>query len=207
MGCRRNVGAKELFRGRAFGLEAQGTMKKAILIALMLLAVLPAPAAHGGQAVNLLISGGKENNGFSISLSADGRDYVILSTVPLEVGGNLCEHPEEIPTELVCTAPEIAGFEVNSGGGSDSVVFTSDIPIPVTIRGGAGNDKLFGGGASDKVVGGPGNDLLLGRRGDDWILGGPGRDRLGGGPGNDQLRGGPGKDRLNGGPGQNQLIP
>jgi len=182
-------------------------MKKAILTALALLAAVTAPSAHAGEAVNLLISGGKENNGFHVALSADGRDYVILSTVPLEVGGNLCEHPEERETELLCTAPEIAGFEVNSGGGADSVFFTSDIPVPVTIRGGTGNDRLFGGGAADKIVGGPGDDLLVGRRGDDYLLGGPGRDRLVGGPGNDQLQGGPGKDKLNGGPGQNGLIP
>lgn len=182
-------------------------MKKATLIALTLLAALLAPSAHAGDAVNLLISGGKEDNGFHIALSADGRDYVILSTVPLEVGGNLCEHPEERPTELVCTAPAIAGFEVNAGGGSDDVFFTSDIPVPVTIRGGAGNDRLYGGGAADKILGGPGDDYVSGRRGDDWLLGGPGRDRLLGGQGNDQLQGGPGKDRLVGGPGQNGLIP
>jgi len=182
-------------------------MKKAILIALALLAAMPALPARAGEPVNLLISGGRENNGFHISLSADGRDYVILSTVPLEVGGNLCSHPEELPTELVCTAPAIAGFEVNAGGGSDSVVFTSDIPVPVTIRGGTGNDRLFAGGAADKIVGGPDGDLVVGRRGDDWLLGGPGRDRLLGGPGNDLLRGGPNKDKLVGGPGQNQLIP
>jgi Ca2+-binding RTX toxin-like protein len=182
-------------------------MKKAILIALALCAVFPAPAARAGEPVNLLISGGRENNGFHISLSADGRDYVVLSTVPLEVGGNLCEHPEERPNELICTASEVAGFEVNSGGGADSVFFTSDIPIPVTIRGGAGNDKLYGGGAADKILGGPGDDLLVGRRGDDWLLGGPGRDRLLGGQGNDRLQGGLGKDKLVGGPGENGLIP
>jgi Ca2+-binding RTX toxin-like protein len=182
-------------------------MKKAILIALALLTAVPVPLARAAEPVNLLISGGRENNGFHISLSADGRNYLILSTVPLEVGGNLCEHPEEVPTELSCTAPAIAGFEVNSGGGGDSVFFTSDITVPVTVRGGVGNDRLYGGGGADKLVGGPDDDLLVGRRGSDWILGGPGRDRLLGGPGNDQLRGGPGKDKLNGGPGQNQLIP
>jgi Ca2+-binding RTX toxin-like protein len=182
-------------------------MKKVILIAVTLLAALAAPPAHAGEAVNLLISGGKENNGFHIALSADGRDYVILSTVPLEVGGNLCEHPEERPAELVCTAPAIAGFEVNAGGGSDSVFFTSDILVPVTIRGGAGTDRLYGGGGADKIVGGPDDDYVAGRRGNDWLLGGPGRDRLLGGPGDDLLRGGPDKDTLLGGPGQNQLIP
>jgi Ca2+-binding RTX toxin-like protein len=182
-------------------------MKKAILIALTLLAAVPAPLARAGEPVNLLISGGKENNSFHIALSADGRDYVILSTVPLEVGGNLCEHPEERPAELLCTAPAIAGFEVNSGGGSDIVFFTSDIPVPVTIRGGAGRDSLLGGGAADKIIGGPDDDRLIGRRGNDLILGGPGSDRLFGGPGDDQLRGGPDEDKLSGGPGRNQLIP
>jgi Ca2+-binding RTX toxin-like protein len=183
-------------------------MKKAILIAFALLAVVPAPVTRADEApVNLLITGGKEDNSLRVSLSPDGRNYVILSTVVLEVGGNICTHPEEIPTELVCKATAIAGFEVNTGGGSDQVSFTSDLTIPVTIRGGAGGDRLTGAGASDKIVGGPGRDVLVGRRGDDWLLGGPGRDVLIGGAGNDQLRGGPDKDRLNGGPGQNELMP
>ncbi len=184
-------------------------MKKAILILLTALMALPGGAlARADLApVTLLISGGSENSGLHVALSPDGRDYVILSTEALEVGGSLCSHPEEIPTELFCKAPSIAGFEVNAGGGSDSVFFTSDIPVPVTIRGGPGNDRLSGGGASDKIIGGPDHDLLAGRRGDDWMLGGPGLDKLLGGPGNDQLRGGPDKDTLVGGPGKNELVP
>lgn len=183
-------------------------MKKPILIALTLLAVASVPPAHAeGGPVNLLITGGKENNSIHVSLSPDGRDYVIFSTEPLEAGGSLCTHPEERPTELLCTAPAIAGFEVNVGGGADSVTFTSDIPIPVTIRGGPGRDRLTGGSASDKIVGGSDNDVLTGRRGDDWMFGGPGADGLFGGPGNDQLRGGPEKDTLVGGPGQDTVVP
>jgi Ca2+-binding RTX toxin-like protein len=182
-------------------------MKKAILILLAMLAALPAGFADAEPGpVNLLISGGKENNAFHIALSADGRSYVILSTIPLEVGGDICTHPEEIPTELSCTATAIAGFEVNAGAGADIVFFTSDIPVPVTIRGGAGRDSLLGGGVADKILGGPDNDTLIGRRGDDWILGGPGKDHLIGGPGNDQLIGGSGKDTLVGGPGENGAI-
>jgi Ca2+-binding RTX toxin-like protein len=182
-------------------------MKKAILIALLLLTAVPVTLADAEAGpVNLLISGGPENSGLNISLSADGREYSILSTVPLEVGGDLCSHPEERTNELACKASAIAGFEVNAGGGSDFVFFTSDIPVPVTIRGGAGGDKLNGGGASDKIIGGPGDDSLIGRRGADWMLGGPGRDRLLGGAGDDMLRGGPEQDKLIGGPGENILI-
>jgi hypothetical protein len=183
-------------------------MKKAILIVVAVLAVLPAALASAEPGpVTLLISSDKENSSLSVSLSADGREYVVLSSAPLEVGGNLCTHPEEVPNELFCKAPAIAGFEVNAGGGSDTVTFSSEIPVPVTIRGGPGVDRLTGGGASDKLVGGPDNDFLSGRRGDDWMLGGTGIDKLLGGPGNDQLRGGPDKDKLVGGPGQNELVP
>lgn len=182
-------------------------MKKATLILLAVLAILPAAIARGDSApVTLLISGGNEDSEISVSLSPDGREYVILSSAPLEVGGNLCTHPEEIPNELFCKAPSIAGFEVNAGGGSDVITFSSEVPVPVTIRGGPGDDRLTGGSASDKLIGGPGHDVLIGRRGDDWMVGGPGRDKLVGGAGNDVLRGGPGEDQLFGGPGKNDVV-
>lgn len=183
-------------------------MKKAILIVVvLLLAALPATFARADGAVTLLISGGPEDSSLAVSLSPDGREYVILSADPLEVGGNLCTHPAEVPNELLCKATAIASFEVNAAGGSDQVTFTSDIPVSVTLRGGPGDDRLSGGGNVDKIVGGPDDDLLIGRRSDDWLFGGPGSDRLLGGPGKDMLRGGPGKDQLIGGPGSNDLIP
>lgn len=182
-------------------------MKKAILTVLTVLAALSATAAHAENGpVTLLLAGGREDNVIRISLSPDGRDYVIQSRVVLEAGGDVCSHPEGRPTELLCEAPAIAGFEVNVGGGNDRVILTGDIPIPATLRGGPGDDTLVGGGVSDKLVGGAGDDLLSGRRGDDWLLGGPGNDHLLGGPGDDQLRGGPGVDVLNGGPGRNREL-
>jgi Ca2+-binding RTX toxin-like protein len=181
-------------------------MKKAILTMLTALAVFSAAPAHAEGPLTLLLAGGNEDNLIRISLSADGRNYVIQSRVVLEAGGNLCSHPEGRQTELLCEAPAISGFEVNVGGGNDKVVLASDIPIPATLRGGPGNDVLIGGGASDKILGGTGNDVLSGRRGDDWLFGGPGDDHLIGGPGNDQLRGGPGTDFLVGGPGKNHLA-
>ncbi len=181
-------------------------MKKAILTMLTALAVLSAAPAQAEGPLTLLLTGGNEDNFIRISLSPDGRDYVIQSRVVLEAGGDLCRHPEERQTELLCEAPAISGFEVNAGGGNDKVILSGDIPIPATLRGGPGNDTLAGGGVSDKILGGTGNDILGGRRGDDWLFGGPGDDHLIGGPGNDQLRGGPGTDMLVGGPGENHLV-
>lgn len=183
-------------------------MKKlTILMSLILLAAASAvPARAEAGPLTLVLAGSGGNDSFHFSLSPDGREYVILSAAPLEVGGDLCSHPRGLDNELACKAPEISGFEVNAGGGSDTVFFTSDIPVPVTIRGGPGGDRLTGGAAADKVIGGPGDDVLSGQGGDDWILGGPGTDRLLGGSGNDQLRGGPGNDTLVGGPGHDSLL-
>jgi Ca2+-binding RTX toxin-like protein len=183
-------------------------MKKlTMLIGLIALAAVPAlPARAEAGPVTLVLAGSGGNDAFHFSLSPDGRNYVISSAAPLEVGGDLCTHPREQDNEIACKAPSISGFEVNAAGGSDSVVFTSDIPVPATIRGGAGEDRLTGGAASDKIIGGPDDDVLSGQGGDDWILGGPGADRLMGGAGNDQLIGGPSKDKLIGGPGHDSSV-
>jgi Ca2+-binding RTX toxin-like protein len=182
-------------------------MKKSILIALMLVAALFVPSAHAETGpLTLLLAGTRDDDVFHISLSPDGREYLISSQATLEAGGDVCWHPEERATELACDAPSIAGVEVNLAGGDDTVILGSDIPIPATLRGGPGHDRLTGGSVADKLIGGPGGDVLTGRRGDDLLIGGPGSDRLVGGQGNDRLRGGPDPDLLVGGPGRNSLL-
>jgi Ca2+-binding RTX toxin-like protein len=182
-------------------------MKKAIVTLLAALAAL-APAhslAAGPPTYNVVLAGGEEANVIHIWLTPDGRQYVIDSVVPLEVGGTVCANPEGRTNELVCDAPSIAGFEVNAGGGEDEVSVAKQVSIPVTMRGGPGNDTLIGGSGPDKLVGGSGDDTLVGGSGDDVLYGGSGADRLIGGPGNDVLNGGPGVDILVGGPGNDVL--
>ncbi len=179
-------------------------MKKLLLISFALLALLaPGSATAAEKTYTVLLAGGDEANSIKIWLSPDGREYVIDSLVQLDVGGLVCTHPESNPNELVCAAPLIAGFEVNSGAGDDHVAVAKNVAAPVTIRGGAGDDVLIGGAGPDKLIGGRGNDRLVGWRGDDVLYGGPGDDVLIGGPGNDVLGGGPGRDRLLGGSGAN----
>jgi Ca2+-binding RTX toxin-like protein len=180
-------------------------MKKVILILLAVLAAqAPAPASAGPPpeaAYNVLLAGGDEPNSIRIWLTPDGRQYVIDSIVPLEVGGTVCTNPEGRTNELVCDAPFIAGFEVNSDGGGDEVSVAPEISIPVTMRGGHGDDTLIGGSGPDKLIGGSGADRLIGGRGADVLYGGTGADTLLGGPASDVLRGGPGADLLRGGSG------
>jgi len=180
-------------------------MKKAILILSVLLAALAAPVAHAETTYTVVLAGGATENRVHIWLSPDGHSYVIDSAVPLEVGGTICENAAGNPNELTCKAPLVAGFEVNGGEGDDWVLVSSAIELPVTMRGGPGNDTLIGGSGPDKLIGGEGNDKVAGRGGNDVLYGGPGNDELLGGPGNDVLRGG-GTDIMNGGSGRNTLI-
>lgn len=182
-------------------------MRRAILIAVLVLAVQAATVARAGEApLTVLLAGGSEPNTISIALSPDGRTYLIDSVVTLEVGGNVCWHPEAQPTELVCEAARIGGFEVNAGAGDDAVAVAREVPVQVTLRGGPGDDRLAAGAAADKLVGGPGVDVLAGRGGPDSLFGGPGADRLYGGSGDDLLHGESGEDTLLGGSGTNSLV-
>jgi hypothetical protein len=179
-------------------------MKKALLISFAMLALQAPATAPGAMTYNVLLAGGPEANSIRIWLSPDGRQYVIDSIVPLEVGGSICANPEGKPNELVCEAPLVASFEVNAAAGDDRVEVSPSVSIPVTMRGDSGRDTLVGGAGPDRLLGGGANDRLVGRGGSDLLVGGPGRDVLIGGPGDDVLRGGPGRDVLAGGPGANQ---
>jgi Ca2+-binding RTX toxin-like protein len=86
-----------------------------------------------------------------------------------------------------------------SGGLGDNVLDAARfISGPVTLDGGAGDDRLIGGLNSDVLIGGVGDDALNGNRGDDTLLGGEGDDALDGGPGTDVGDGGPGNDTFKG---------
>jgi Ca2+-binding RTX toxin-like protein len=148
--------------------------------------------------VNLVLAGSPGDDRITIGLAADGRSYEIESATPLEVGGAVCTHPGRRAEALSCEATAIAGFEVNTGAGNDTVTLGRTVPVPATIRGGEGDDVLTGGTGNDKLIGGPGDDELNGRGGDDLLIGGSG---------DDELNGGPGEDRLVGGSGHNVLRP
>jgi hypothetical protein len=184
-------------------------MKKLILISLLAVFAaqvpLPAHAEEPPLTYTVLLAGGPESNEIRIWLTPDGRSYVIDSIYPLEVGGNLCEHPAGNLNELICQAPQVAAFEFNADGGDDLARVSSAVRIPVAMRGGPGRDTLVGGSGPDKLFGGDGADRLIGRDGGDLLLGGEGSDTLFGGRGDDVLRGGGGIDGLSGGSGENRL--
>lgn len=62
------------------------------------------------------------------------------------------------------------------------------------VRGGSGNDSLYGDGLANFFSGNDGDDLLAGGAGNDRLVGGAGIDKLIGGTGADWMEGGAGND-------------
>lgn len=180
-------------------------MKKAVLISILVLGACTPTLAHAKGAYNILLAGGAEESMIAIGVSPDGRSYVIDSVAPLEVGGSICVHPPENANQLVCEASAVKSFEVNAGSGNDSVVLGRAVPVPATLRGGPGDDRLLGGAGNDMLIGGAGDDTLVGRGGADALFGSAGNDTLIGCSGDDTLRGDGGNDVLKGGLGVNDL--
>ncbi|UJH70034.1 cell wall-binding repeat-containing protein [Ornithinimicrobium sp. INDO-MA30-4] len=69
------------------------------------------------------------------------------------------------------------------------------------IRGGQGDDALWGYGGNDRIIGGSGNDSIVGGTGDDILTDTFGDDNIKGQQGNDAIDGGAGIDLLLPGPG------
>jgi Ca2+-binding RTX toxin-like protein len=132
---------------------------------------------------------------------------------PSESGtGTIYEPPLEEPEEPTTPTdpdpePETPVKETKDlFGGSSADVIVAKGTEAFTIKGNAGNDRLFGAANDDALHGDAGNDTLAGRGGDDKLYGGVGHDRLLGEDGNDVLDGGDGVDRLFGGTGQDVLY-
>ncbi|WP_407278107.1 calcium-binding protein [Aromatoleum evansii] len=67
-------------------------------------------------------------------------------------------------------------------------------PQADSLKGGVGDDQLWGRDGNDTLDGGAGNDTLYGEMGNDTLRGGNGNDLLDGGSGADNMAGGTGND-------------
>lgn len=110
------------------------------------------------------------------------------------------------PTVSRFLVSQVQSIEIDMLGGNDQVNIVDSVIIPVTIRGGDGNDSLDGGGGNDLIYGGAGHDELAGDAGNDRLYGEFGEDELEGGDGNDTLYGGEDDDELEGNNGNDLLF-
>jgi hypothetical protein len=70
---------------------------------------------------------------------------------------------------------------------SEAIPGGQPILKPCIVRGGAGNDFIFGGYGNDQLYGEAGDDAIFGSVGNDLLVGGDGRDSMYGGAGNDRM--------------------
>ena len=118
-------------------------------------------------------------------------------------GANICTPSG---TTVTCTFA-FTQRALRLNGGADADEITLDGPVPATIAGDAGADKLTGGDAIDLLLGGADADTLDGRAGDDTLDGGAGGDIESGGPGEDRSLFDLGDgDRIDLGPGRDTLF-
>ncbi len=173
------------------------------------------PGYVGADAFTYTISDGNGNSavgtvGVDVTIPAmahvgfagtQGDDHVTA-----EVVGNVLRFTlgGAIIRQFVSTA--VADVTILGLDGNDTIS-AYNLPIGVTISGGAGDDVLVGSSSfANWLVGGDGNDNMVGFAGDDSLYGGAGSDTIGGSAGDDLIVGASGSDSLFGGEGNDSMF-
>ncbi|HEY1100207.1 MAG TPA: putative Ig domain-containing protein, partial [Myxococcota bacterium] len=150
------------------------------------------------------------SEGASLCLNADGKDHVTevvnsngSTTLKFEDLNNLGDADFNDLVITVNADVSTAGSlnyndNIKGGDGDDKIYgqFGND-----NIEGGAGQDEIYGGEGNDSIDGDAGDDRIYGGSGNDTLRGDDNNDRLYGEDGNDNLFGGTGDDQLDGGAG------
>jgi Ca2+-binding RTX toxin-like protein len=98
---------------------------------------------------------------------------------------------------------DLVSVTANAG---DDLIVLSTTPLPSTVSGGDGADRIAGGLNDDSLSGNAGKDVIAGGGGNDRLAGNGGRDKLAGDDGDDRLFGGSSGDWLAGQNGDDQLF-
>jgi hypothetical protein len=132
-----------------------------------------------------------------IDVNPEGFAYRVYDSIDPVLAGDGCTLLSV--NEAVCGGM-VMRIAVTGGDGGD-LLGLWDVPVPVTVNGGDGDDLIETGTGADDVDAGPGDDAVASARGDDTVAGGAGGDRLDGGRGSDAIDGGDDADMIGGGPG------
>ena len=141
----------------------------------------------------------------TVEVIGTGRDYTLTDadvdkTIKIEVNfinanGDRVHYYSDATPEVRRIDPEV------SGGTADYSRHASDLTLRLVgdythglIKGGSGDDHLYGFDKDDQIDGNAGADYLYGGAGADRLYGGAGADHLDGGVGTNTLRGGSGDD-------------
>ena len=156
-------------------------------------------AGDGDNAVTL-------NNGTDTLICGAGDD-VVVSSVTVRTDGstdgiNTGDGDDHVT--FTTTLSQGPGFSVDTGGGNDTVIGSSDTD---DVRGGGGDDSLVGNGGADTIDGQGGNDTIRGGDGNDSLaVAGAGANSVDGGAGDDDIRGSAGADAIAAGDGNDTVF-
>lgn len=153
-------------------------------------------AVNSGPGVTLI-------NGVLKIVGTNGNDELQINKV-----GNQYQIVGSFLTPTVIRYPvsQVQSIEIDMLAGNDHVNINDSVLIPVTVRGGDGNDEIKGGGGNDLIYGGAGNDDIDAGSGSDTVYADAGNDDVTGDAGNDTLYGGDGNDELEGDNGNDLLF-
>jgi Ca2+-binding RTX toxin-like protein len=145
----------------------------------------------------LRVTGNAKSNQFSMFYSPAFKKFFTNDAIAGQVG-----QVKEF------AAAAIKRIAVVAGAGNDFYAFTSTGKIPISFKGGTGNDlfQTTGGTGQAVAYGEYGNDTLIGGGGHDKLFGGPGTDELNGNGGNDTLQGDAGVDTMKGYDGRDVIV-
>ena len=148
----------------------------ALLALGAVLVALPATALAGTASVSrgalkLTASPGQANK---VTIDVNGDGASVKDEGP---GATLTPGPgctASAPAQLSCSTP--TSINADLGDGNDSLVAYAWVPM--SVKGGPGDDAIYGSGGKDNMDGGDGNDLIGGGFGGDNLKGGPGNDTV-----------------------------
>ncbi|WP_445376298.1 beta strand repeat-containing protein [Niveispirillum fermenti] len=167
----------------------------------------------GGAGNDTFVFAGSGLNNSDLIVGGSGTNNLVLSNsgggVSAQIGTNISGISEIVVRDDATGTGSTAGATITLSGytGSalkidasalnatgETLTFTNNTSVVVTVVGGSGNDIITGGSGNDVLSGGAGNDSIIGGAGNDLIVGGAGNDTLSGGVGVDTLTGGDGND-------------
>jgi Ca2+-binding RTX toxin-like protein len=174
-------------------------------LSLLVLAALAAPTAASAEPLviadntggNDIHASANDAQTHEVTVTFQGGSYQVNDRAGVQ---NLWASCVVIDAETVsCPRTGATTVQISTGAGDDIIVFQSmqanDVGEAIS---GPGNDGIDGSQnhGGNQLRGGPGNDLIFGRGGNDALYGGGGRDQMNGGSGKDYLSGGAGNDDL-----------
>src|SRR6476646_9307729 len=134
------------------------------------------------------------SSGLLTITGTSGADNIYVSTA---AGNNMIVYDQNKQVGSLIPFGNVKKIVVNCGDGNDYAYIGTLGNIPVTLKGGNGNDGLTAAtSARADIYGEAGNDNLVGGSSGDYMDGGIGDDGVSGSAGNDTLLGGDGTDLL-----------